>query len=127
MNADRSRLYAVTVKGTGKADPTFAETVNAIDSLKTQFGRKGGISIGELVFERDSKHRIHAHFTVRYRAFRFTDFRMIGWHLNFQHLKTTEDLNRWTNYLKKSRQSIPLLQQDDALNYYKSTNGFLEL
>jgi hypothetical protein len=51
---------------------------------------------------------------------------MLGWHLNFQQLKTSDDLKKWLNYLKKSQLSVPLLQQEETRNYYNSTNGFID-
>lgn len=125
MNGTGIRTYAVTIKRTGKEDPTFAQTNDAVDKIKVLFAQgMHNISCGDTAFERDSRKRLHAHFTIRYRAFQYTRFQLKGYHVNYQHLKTSEDLKKWLNYLKKSAHSVPLLQQEDIRNYYSSHNGF---
>jgi len=127
MNGTGIRTYAVTIKRTGKEDPTFAQTNDAVDQIKKIFRQDAGISIGHTAFERDSRKRLHAHFTIRYRPFQYTRFQLKGYHVNYSPLKTSEDLKKWINYLKKSAYSVPLLQQEDIRNYYASHNGFLDV
>jgi len=127
MNADRNRFYAVTVKRTGKEDPTYTQTDDAINEIKRMFRRKNGVPIGQLAFERDSRQRLHAHFTIRHPSFQYTRFQMKGWHVNYQPLDTSDDLKKWFNYLKKAVLSVPLLQQEETYNYYSSHNGFIDV
>lgn len=124
---DRRGFYAFTIKGTGRAYPTFEETLKEIDKIKELFRSKNGEFISEPTFEFDSKHRIHAHATIRSRSFLHSRFKRVGWHLDFRKLNTAEDMKRWINYLLKTPLPYPLCQQYDAELYYQRNNGFLDL
>lgn len=123
---DRRTIYGVTIKGTGTDYPTYEATVNEINRLKESLRSKCVECISDPVFEYDSKHRIHAHFTIRSRSISYTRLKRVGWHHDFKRLATSEDLKRWINYLSKHPLSFPECQQYDAELYYARTNGFLE-
>lgn len=121
----RTEYNAFTIKGTGKTYPTFKETVEAIDFFKGQLSNRGKFA-GDIVFEFDSKHRIHAHGTIlSYRSLYHPHYRHIGWHIHLTKLEDNDDLRKWQNYLNKEKVPIALCQQYDMELYSQRHNMFL--
>lgn len=124
--ADRRGFYAFTIKGTGKTYPTFTETLEAVDKIKERLRSKRGEFLGQLSFEFDSRHRLHAHGTIRSGSIDRARIQLKGWHIDCQRLKSDIAQRKWTNYVKKDNLHLALCQQYDAELYYSRSNGFSE-
>lgn len=68
-----------------------------LDYIKRQ---KGLYVIHTYEFDTNNRLHLHGHFMAR-KGIRYNLFQKKGWHIHVDPLPTTQDVETWTNYIKK--------------------------